>query len=384
MKKPFYKRIWFWAIVIILILGGNNEKKQSNDTDSENEEIIETKAPENHVSKEYVRWFAKKYKLKINGFKSERVKVDTLVEDVDFSKGVRVEQSIFGKRYERTKEGNILYIGDMKDNKPDGYGILYERVYACLEDGFLQISDTRRVSETEYENAFYTPIYAGEFRDGKFDGFGYKYMTAKEIAKNVVEVYDEPYFSIKPTKEISGTYDEIQKVVIDEASPCIYEGYFSKGKYNGKGNEYVYGITAHYGGLWRDDLLDGVCIEQQYQEIFDSQDMENSNEESQIGMIMGVMNTTPNLDYLNILSGTYKNGKANGKFHIYGNDSLIYEGDVKNDSRSGQGISYFYRTNQIEYDGEWRNGEYHGTGTLYKRDGAIDYEGEWANGDYAS
>ena len=382
MKKPFYKRIWFWVIIIILVFYGNDEKKQSGEVDSGNQELIEETAPENHVSKEYVRWFAKKYNLKINDFKSERVKVDALVEDVDFSQGVRVEQSILSKRYERTQEGNILYIGDMKDNKPDGYGILYERVYACLEDGFLKISDTGRVGENEY--GVYTPIYAGEFRDGKFDGFGYKYMTAKEMAKNVVEVYDEPYFFIKPTKEILGTYEEIQKVVIDEVSPCIYEGFFSKGKYNGKGNEYVYGITAYYGGLSKDELLDGVCTEQQYQEIFDSQDLENSNEESQIGMIMGIMHTTPNLDYLNILSGTYKNGKANGEFHIYGNDYLIYEGNIKNDSRNGKGISYFYGTKQIEYDGQWRKGEYHGNGTLYRRDGSIEYDGEWANGDYAT
>ena len=34
----------------------------------------------------------------------------------------------------------------------------------------------------------------------------------------------------------------------------------------------------------------------------------------------------------------------------------------------------------ILYEGEWKNGKYHGKGTMYNNNGSILYEGEWENG----
>ena len=91
----------------------------------------------------------------------------------------------------------------------------------------------------------------------------------------------------------------------------------------------------------------------------------------------------PNVEYLDIITGEYNNGKASGKFKMYCNEYLVYDGETSKDQREGKGTSYFYGSKQKQYDGEWKNGQYHGKGTEYDKNGNKLYSGEWKNGDYA-
>ena len=56
----------------------------------------------------------------------------------------------------------------------------------------------------------------------------------------------------------------------------------------------------------------------------------------------------------------------------------VYIGDLVDDLPCGRGIE-FYPNGRRLFDGGWRDGRMHGTGTFVNKKGAI-FEGEWANG----
>lgn len=58
MKKPFYKKIWFWVIVVIVVggiggaLGGEDEEQGATKVENENtEQTSETEADEKKMMK---------------------------------------------------------------------------------------------------------------------------------------------------------------------------------------------------------------------------------------------------------------------------------------------------------------------------------------------
>ena len=56
---------------------------------------------------------------------------------------------------------------------------------------------------------------------------------------------------------------------------------------------------------------------------------------------------------------------------------------MKDGERSGSGKEYYLGSTNLLYDGEFKDGDYHGNGTMYAEDGSIIYEGKWKYGDYA-
>ncbi|MGL4849197.1 MAG: toxin-antitoxin system YwqK family antitoxin [Clostridium sp.] len=90
------------------------------------------------------------------------------------------------KGYKITSEKSYtMYYGEVKDNKPNGEGIIF-------------INGTL--------------IYAGSFKDGAYDGFGIEYGNYKAIDEAMTKY----------------------KIVYKS-----YAGYFKEGKRNGKGNVYI-------------------------------------------------------------------------------------------------------------------------------------------------
>ena len=57
-------------------------------------------------------------------------------------------------------------------------------------------------------------------------------------------------------------------------------------------------------------------------------------------------------------------------------DGEKYEGEIKNNKRSGYGINYYPNGNK--YEGWWENDLKHGTGTFFFNDGSL-YVGQWVN-----
>lgn len=149
-------------------------------------------------------------------------------------------------------------------------------------------------------------------------------------------------------KLLSPTYEES---AVLEANPNLFndihisEGYFKNGRLQGKAVEYS------------SDIL--VAINQ------------------------GTVSTDATASMLNydITYGTYKKGELNGEMKSYIKNNLYYDGEVKNGEYHGDGKLYFYDSTQLQYEGEFRSGKYSGEGILYDKDGSILHKGEFYAGD---
>jgi len=74
--------------------------------------------------------------------------------------------------------------------------------------------------------------------------------------------------------------------------------------------------------------------------------------------------------------GEYKNGEFHGKGTIIYQDGQVYNGDFKNGIKNGYGTSY--SINGGKYVGEIKNDKYHGKGTYTSANGSV-AKGIWKN-----
>jgi len=339
-------------------------EKQAQEERNKEEKI----AKENRLSLNFARWYAKENNLDIHSFAVEKKILDTFINgtDINIYNAVNLEIEPFTGQYKRTIENtDLYYIGSMKDNHPDGLGIIFSTVYIEQDEYGIYIHKGVRNIEKEY--LFLAPVYAGSFSDGKANGFGYSYFSAAEIAEQLEKLYG--VWAVESSETVDS--ENIQNIILEKWSPCIYEGYFENSKREGKGNEYIYGSLNQYIGEEYDALFGTTT----YMRVEDYE--KNQMEDNDMYYHFLIEYTT----FFEVLSGEYDNGKANGDFKIYCNEYLIYKGDVKKGKREGEGTSYYYGGTQIQYKGGWKTGKYHGKGTEYDENGGIIYSGEWKYGD---
>ena len=75
------------------------------------------------------------------------------------------------------------------------------------------------------------------------------------------------------------------------------------------------------------------------------------------------------------------NGNKHGKGKIYyKNGDIKYDGDFVNDKYEGHG-KYIYEDGKY-YIGQWLNGHKHGKGKVYYKNGDIKYDGDFVNDKY--
>lgn len=79
--------------------------------------------------------------------------------------------------------------------------------------------------------------------------------------------------------------------------------------------------------------------------------------------------------------GEFKKDTWNGQMKVYHGNVLIYDGETKNGNYHGKGTQYYYGTGNLQYEGEFVNSEYQGKGTLYDEQGNIIHKGEFLEGD---
>jgi hypothetical protein len=89
-------------------------------------------------------------------------------------------------------------------------------------------------------------------------------------------------------------------------------------------------------------------------------------------IILGKIYSTINNDIYVSYEGTFKNNvpDGEGKFYDY-KQFLIYEGQITNGKREGQGISYWETTGARNWDGLWQNDKKHGKGTMFDDNGEL-------------
>jgi len=146
----------------------------------------------------------------------------------------------------------------------------------------------------------------------------------------------------------------------------IYLGEWEDGQYNGYGQIYTgpYGDTRYslisYEGIFEDNKPNGEGIDY-YIEAPSYFEKEKYN-----------ITYAENFD---------ERLKADGNVKKFVNSVLIFEAKIDRDSGYAKGKEY-YKNGELKYNGEFKNGWYHGDGVLYDENGKEIYDGEFEKGNY--
>ena len=255
-------------------------------------------------------------------------------ETYDNLYSVELEKPLFKEQYYHISSSStgLYYIGDVREERPDGFGAV------------IGLSTGQGTYDLAGAALFY---YVGNFKGGMMDGYGITFAADEAdityACRDVIQIMQDY------GKELSeDTGETITRYLFNYVS---YEGYFKENEKEGKGNT--------FGFYWDEGVIRFV-------------DMLNPPIDGyQLGPV-----------YPNVTMGEYKNGELSGDVKIYKSNHIVYDGEMKDGTKTGEGTIY-YDNGQIEYEGELSNGIPDGTGTYYDTDGTIIYSGKWKNGEYA-
>ena len=258
-----------------------------------------------------------------------------------------------GKGIKYYKNGNILYEGDWVDGKPEGNG-KFNR-----EDGNYYIGQFKKGLRNGKGTQFYPNgniKYEGDYVNDEYEGNG-KY------------IWEDCEYFIGQWK--NGLRNG-KGIIYYPNGKIKYEGDFVNDKREGYG-KYIYENGEYYIGQWKNGKIHGKGI----------------------------------LYYLNgniRYEGDWVNYKGEGYGKYIYKDSEYYIGQFKNGKRHGKGIEY-YSNGNIKFEGDWinnkiegygkyiyKNGDYyigqlknnlnHGKGTMYYSNGEIKQKGYWINDEF--
>lgn len=178
------------------------------------------------MTSSYRKAYVKENQIKIYKFKEENKKLDKALKKLQKTKKVAVTEKGkigVGSYWVKTnKETDVYYVGKVKDNKPNGQGCLYKKISAIDLGLFDDV-------EKALSESYYVKMYEGNFKKGKLDGFGRKYILPTEefeVGGNKTEIVPLILY-----KEIS---DDVELNLNETANPLCYEGFFKGNKYSGK------------------------------------------------------------------------------------------------------------------------------------------------------
>lgn len=277
----------------------------------------------------------------------------SVLEESDFKRLEEEEdKSLFfskGKYYEVSSKAkddideidfilNVLfYLGDLKDNKPNGEGALF----------VLSNSGTRL-------------LYAGSFKKGKFDGkgilFGRESFGSVILGQGKFKDHEtNGKFTIYNTSDLQQVY-QLYRDKWSEYKEYYYNDYSESEKKQVISNLFKKGTG-----------LELMYITEMYEEVnFDN--------------FFNIRIKYPVIKSVILYKGECKKDKYSGKGTLYGNTgTLWYEGEFQGGKYSGKGTLYYAYTGIKQYEGQFHNGMMKGKGTLYNTDGTIRKEGKFDN-----
>ena len=220
------------------------------------------------------------------------------------------------------------YIGQFKNNLPNGKGIKY------------------------YSNG--NILYEGTFINGKFEGKG-KYF------------YDDGEYFVGGYKNGLRNGNGMNYY---KNGNIKYEGDFVDDKREGNG-KYIYEDGEYYIGQWKNNVRNGKGIEY----------YSNGNIRYEGDFVDGKREGSGKYIFENgeYYIGQLKNDVRNGKGkEYYSNGNIKYEGDFVDGKMEGNG-KYIFENGEY-YIGHWKSGLPNGKGIKYYSNGNIKFEGNYING----
>tara|TARA_B100000886_G_scaffold197323_1_gene136033 strand:+ start:2064 stop:3869 length:1806 start_codon:yes stop_codon:yes gene_type:complete len=320
------------------------------------------------------------------------------------------------------ENGNILFDGLFKDDEfVEGklYGennkLLFEGIFnhEIPNEGKFYHGDTGNVlctAKFKYNLSINYKCYKGYLESNKTEIFsddGKSYFKGKLIESEIElnSTYNGKSYKI-PSIKISYKDIRLEINVNLGSGILLYPNGIIRNVINVDENNKLNGqLIANYenGNLkhnenYKNNILHGRCIyyyENQNIEkdmIFDNGDIEllkkyyySSNRIMYEGkcnsflryegfgkLYFDTSDENHNLQY----EGNFLNGKFHGDGTLYNTVNKKYEGGFHNGKKHGDGTSYYDNSN-IEYIGKWESNEKHGTGELYSDTGDLVFSGQF-------
>lgn len=216
------------------------------------------------------------------------------------------------------------YVGQWKDDKEHGSGVLYSYNRNKIYDGQWQNGMRHGTCEIYiYGDEF----YKGGMKDDKRSGYGdCKYKTTLEgkRTEKVIRAYNVNSYFVEYQGQWEDDVYSGNGCLYNKNGKLIYDGEFKNGVAHGKGKVYSY-----------------------YNKLF--------------------------------YEGEFVNGYIEGNGTEYKPDgSIKYQGGFKQNRYDGDGVLY-YPNGKKEYEGQWKSGVREGKGSAYNKLGIKTYSGQWKN-----
>ena len=266
---------------------------------------------------------------------------------------------------------NIIYIGNYLYGKRNGRG-------SGKFDEMKYLSESENINKFENNDIL---EYQGEYENGKITGYGkveLKNSRFEGFFLNGIMWNGKGYDCDKVIYELKNGKGYVKEYKFETV---IFEGEYLFGKRNGKGKEYYYDGQLRFEGEYKNDLeWNGKGYNKEDNTI--AYEIKNGT---------GFKKEYNGFGSL-IFEGNFLDGKRQGKGTEYNGEDVISSGNYINDKKNGyfteknhlykfegeylnnhkmKGKEYIW--NELVYEGEYLNGtKWHGKG--YDEKGNIEYE----------
>ncbi len=252
--------------------------------------------------------------------------------------------------------------------------------------GFLQNLDNSETEQLEFPDHELFLRYEGQVRDGKPWGIGN--MTFKDGGFYSGEWTDalrngegiQEFSEDSEREHYTGSWkNDVEHGwgVLITKNGEKYEGSISNGIMQGKGTLTLKDGEKYEGEFWN-NKRHGSGIENYSEDDPDKQVSYDGEWKENLKSGNGTMIWKGGNKYV----GEWQNGDITGKGTYYWSDGQKYVGDYLNSKKHGHGIETYPENDPsgtVSYDGEWKEDERSGTGTMIWKDGNK-YVGEWQDG----
>lgn len=263
--------------------------------------------------------FAAEHNIELNSFSEQKALSKWLysinAEEINIEPVFLKTDQLWGAaRFKKTdRQDEYAYFGQLKDNRPNGYGLLMK----TYGSGAVMIH------------------YIGSFKEGHYHGYGLMFNGSEELIYSISGSTGWAYGS-QELQEFSSTWINHVK----------YEGKFKKGAMTGKGNYFENNLEMMFAAPFYES--NGNSKDSVYYYLIQTGDFED-----------GALNGKGKIYYNGYLlySGGFMDDECSGKGKIYYPEStqVKYEGNFSDSVFSGSGTSY-YEDGTVEYQGKWVDG----------------------------
>ena len=263
---------------------------------------------------------------------------------------------------------SIVYKGDFLHQRRHGYGVEFDSKKSVRYQGEYWKGVFHGHGDL-FEGG--RLIYKGDFKCGKFDGYG--------TLTRMTSTFDGHF--------VNGSFNGDGRMYKEDNGPTlVYDGNFVNNLYQGDGVQYLpHGIRIE--GNFHRHKPDGFC------KIYDSKNtlIYEGGVEDGLPHGNGTLHantstqhitrngTTFEFQSLCTYSGDFKRSLLHGYAVVRRDGFFIYKGDFRHDAKHGFGFLFHHDGQTVSYAGDFESNVKHGTGTEFSEQTLTTYKGSFRN-----